>query len=320
MVCTGDRDKHYPQNAPFSALVCGVQGSGKSHTVSVILENMFMPSCPNIGSVVKPLCGLVLHFGEGGPYAQPCEAAWISRPAAGSAVETPPVRVFVSKSSLKTMQEVYAQLGGAVTVEPLLFNQEELDAHARNQTWTVAKLPPGCKAIGSRWVFKIKRKADGSVERYKARIVAKGFSQRPGFDFFETFAPTAKFAAIRAVLAIAAIEDLHLRSLDISHAFINGDLDADVYMEQPEGFEQGGPDYVCHLKKSIYGLKQAARLWYQKLQKVLEQMGFKKIYSDNSLYVMVRDRMRMIMPVFVDDITLASNSVEALDSFVKELS
>ncbi|EPT02792.1 hypothetical protein FOMPIDRAFT_128851 [Fomitopsis schrenkii] len=118
------------ENAPLSALVCGVQGSGKSHTVSVILENMLLPSSPNIGTVVKPLSGLVLHFSEGGPYSQPCEAAWVGKPVAGSGVETPPVRVFVSKSSLKTMQEVYAPLGDAVTVEPLLFSQEELDAQA----------------------------------------------------------------------------------------------------------------------------------------------------------------------------------------------
>lgn len=133
MKSPGSYDDEYiccSQNAPFSALVCGVQGSGKSHTVSVILENMLMPSSPNIGSVVKPLSGLVLHFGEGGPYSQPCEAAWVGRSAAGSAVETPPVRVFVSKSSLKTMQEVYAPLGDAVTVEPLFFSQEELDARA----------------------------------------------------------------------------------------------------------------------------------------------------------------------------------------------
>ena len=119
--------------------------------------------------------------------------------------------------------------------------EEEMEAHARNRTWDIVPLPEGCKAIGSRWVFKVKHNTDGSVERYKARLVAKGFSQRPGFDYFETFAPTAKFAAIRAILALSALEDFHLRSVDISHAFINGDLDTVVYMEQSEGFEQGGP-------------------------------------------------------------------------------
>ena len=121
-------------------------------------------------------------------------------------------------------------------------------------------MPPSRKAIGCRWVFKVKRKADGTIERYKARLVAKGFSQRPGFDFNETFAPTAKFAAIRTILALSGLHDLHLHSIDISHAFINGDLDEEVYMQQPEGFPLGRPNQVLWLWKSIYGLKQASRI------------------------------------------------------------
>jgi len=154
---------------------------------------------------------------------------------------------------------------------------EELNAHLGNGTWTLEKLPPGKKAIGSKWVFKIKRKADGTIERYKARIVAKGYNQRPGFDYVEIFAPTMRQATIRLVLALAAIEDMHLRSVDISHAFINGDIDAEVYMMQPEGFQDLGSDYVCRLDKSIYGLKQAARLWNEKLHHALLQMGFDRI-------------------------------------------
>ncbi|KZP24515.1 hypothetical protein FIBSPDRAFT_856704 [Athelia psychrophila] len=116
-------------NAPFSAIVCGVQGSGKSHTVSVLLENMFIPSCTPIGALAKPLCGLVLHFGEGGPASRPCEAAWVGVPSF-QGVRTPPVRVFVSRSSLNTMRAVYAPLGSGVVVEPLLFSEAELDAEA----------------------------------------------------------------------------------------------------------------------------------------------------------------------------------------------
>ncbi|KAH7907128.1 hypothetical protein BJ138DRAFT_1160878 [Hygrophoropsis aurantiaca] len=116
-------------NAPFSAVVCGVQGSGKSHTVSVLLENMLITNHAAIGCVEKPLAGLVLHFGEGGPNSRPNEAAWVGI-SAEAGVEGPPVRVFVSKSSLKTMKAVYAPLGARVTVEPLLFSEEELDAQA----------------------------------------------------------------------------------------------------------------------------------------------------------------------------------------------
>ncbi|EIW82443.1 hypothetical protein CONPUDRAFT_123376 [Coniophora puteana RWD-64-598 SS2] len=116
-------------NAPFSAVVCGVQGSGKSHTVAVLLENMLISSYRQIGTLRRPLSGLVLHFGEGGPNALPCEAAWVGVPTT-KGVQTPKVRVYVSRSSLQTMRTVYAPLGEHVTVEPLLFTEEELDAQA----------------------------------------------------------------------------------------------------------------------------------------------------------------------------------------------
>ncbi|TFY78105.1 hypothetical protein EWM64_g5909 [Hericium alpestre] len=202
----------------------------------------------------------------------------------------------------------------------LLACQEEMEAHKRNGTWSVGPLPPGRTAIGSRWVFKIKRNPDGSIERYKARLVAKGFSQRPGMDFNETFAPTCKFASIRTVLALAAVENLFLRSFDISHAFINGDLDAEVYMKQPEGFVEGDPGDVSALMKSIYGLKQAALLWKKKLTKILvHKMGFTCIHSDNSIYVFQKGDVRVIVPVFVDDGTMASNSEKLLDELLEEL-
>lgn len=116
-------------NAPFSAVVCGVQGSGKSHTVSLLLESMFVPNMRSTGTLQKPLSGLVLHFGEGGPSSRPSEAAWISSSHIPG-VQTPSVKVYVSRSSLNTMRAVYAPLGDGVTVEPLLFSQDELDAQA----------------------------------------------------------------------------------------------------------------------------------------------------------------------------------------------
>jgi len=137
---------------------------------------------------------------------------------------------------------------------------EEYNWHLQNGTWTLVELLPGMKAIGSKWVFKIKHNADGSIERFKARLVAKGFAQRPGQDYFETFASTMRHTTIRTILALAAIEDMELHSVDISHAFTNSDIDAEVYMRQPEGFEQSGSKYVCRLNKSLYGLKQSPRL------------------------------------------------------------
>jgi transposase InsO family protein len=198
--------------------------------------------------------------------------------------------------------------------------EEEMDAHSVNGTWDVVKLPPGKRAIGSRWFMKVKHNADGSLDRYKARLVAKGYSQRPGFDFKETFAPTVRYSTIRTILAIAALEDLELRSVDISHAYLNGTLEEEIYMQQPEGFEVGGPDHVCRLRKSLYGLKQAGRVWNKTLHSVLTSMGFNRVQSDHGLYIYHRDDVRILMPVFVDDITLAGTDAAQIDSIVLELS
>jgi hypothetical protein len=113
----------------------------------------------------------------------------------------------------------------------------EMEAHLKNSTWELIKLPHGRKAIGSKWVFKVKRNPDGTVECYKARLVAKGFGQCPGVDFDEMFALTTKWAALRAILTLAALETLELESIDISNAYLNGELhNVDVYMQQPDGF------------------------------------------------------------------------------------
>jgi hypothetical protein len=162
----------------------------------------------------------------------------------------------------------------------------EMQAHFENGTWELVQLPAGRKAIGSKWVFKIKRNADGSVDRYKARLVAQGFSQRPGVDFTETFAPTTKWAALRAVFALAAIEDMEMESIDISNAYLNGKLkDIKVYMRQPEGFESGKPGEVAHLDKGLYGLRQGGQCWFEKLDVELDALGFTRLKSDPSLFV-----------------------------------
>jgi hypothetical protein len=143
----------------------------------------------------------------------------------------------------------------------------EYNTVIQNGTREIVDLPPGEKAIGSSWVFRIKTHSDGSIKRYKARIVAQGCSQRPGCDYQEVHAPTPRPATIRMTFAIAAAEDLELRSVDVSAAFTNGDLEEYIYMRQPEGFHEGGPNKVCRLRKSLYGLKQSARQWNIKLHR-----------------------------------------------------
>jgi len=125
-----------------------------------------------------------------------------------------------------------------------------------NQVWNLVDLPLGRKAIGNKWILKIKRKADGSIERYKARLVAKGYTQQEGIDYEETFSPVVRFTSIRLILAIVAHLDLELHQMDVKTAFLNGELDEEIYMEQPVGFVVEGQEHkVCMLQRSIYGLK-----------------------------------------------------------------
>ena len=133
----------------------------------------------------------------------------------------------------------------------------------------------------------MKQNADGSIERYKARLVAKGFSQKEGIDYTETFAPVAKFCSIRALLALAAQQDMEIHQMDVKTAFLNGDIDVDIYMKQPQGYViKGKEDYVCKLHKSLYGLKQAGRAWYQKIDNVLvHTLGFIRSQADHCVYV-----------------------------------
>jgi len=196
----------------------------------------------------------------------------------------------------------------------------EYNTLVENGTWEIVDLPPGEKAIGSGWVFKVKHNQDGSIERFKARLVAKGYSQRPGLDYNECFAPTFRPATLRIIMALAAVEDLELRSVDITSAFTNGDLDEEIYMKQPEGFHMGSTNQVCRLRKSLYGLKQSARQWNKKLHSVLTELGFSRIESDRSVYIYSNGEVRIIVPIYIDDITLASKSSTAIDKYVQLLS
>jgi len=169
-------------------------------------------------------------------------------------------------------------------------------------------------------VFKVKLNPDNTVEHYRSRLVAKGYSQRPGYDYTEIFAPTFQPASLRLIIALAAKEALKMCSVDISSAFTYGELDEVIYMKQPEGYHQGGPNVVCELHKSLYGLKQSARQWNKKLHSVLDSMDFKRVLSDNSIHIYSRNQVKLIVPIFIDDITLVSKDNAAMDSTVQELS
>ena len=139
--------------------------------------------------------------------------------------------------------------------------------------------------MGSKWVFKIKFDKDSEIDRFKGRLVAQGFSQIPGLDFTETFAPVARFATIRTLLAYAVNRNMHVHQMDVTTAFLNGKLTETIYMKQPEGFvKKGDEDKVCLLKRSLYGLKQSSRCWFQELHTHLLEMKFKQSVVPTLVY------------------------------------
>jgi hypothetical protein len=183
--------------------------------------------------------------------------------------------------------------------------RDEYESIMKNHTWDLVTLPPGRKTVSCKWVFKTKCNAQGQVERYKARLVARGFTQVHGVDYNETFAPVSKMASIRTLLAIAAVEDLEVHQMDVKTAFLHGDLEEEVYMDQPEHFvDPQQPQLVCKLRKALYGLKQSSRAWYQRIDTHLLQLGFARSNADHSVYIIGTDTSKVIITLYVDDLLL----------------
>lgn len=165
---------------------------------------------------------------------------------------------------------------------------KEVDALEEADTWDVVDLPPGRVALNTMWVFKIKYNADGTVERYKARLVLLGNRQKEGCDYDETFAPVAKMTTVWSLLKIVAANNWEVHQMDVQNAFLHGDLREEVYIKLPQGIKAFDPTKVCRLHKSLYGLKQAPRCWFEKLTTSLIKTGFTQSYSDYSLFVYSR--------------------------------
>jgi hypothetical protein len=164
--------------------------------------------------------------------------------------------------------------------------QEEYNSLMANNTWTLVPLPPGRKPVSCKWVFKIKQGVNGEVEHYKARLEVRGFTQTYIVDYNETFARVAKFTSIHCILALMALEDMEIHQMDVKTTFLNGELEEEIYMEQPQGFvHQGGEHLVCKIHKSLYGLKQSPRAWNQKLNTFFKSIEFMKSEADLSVYV-----------------------------------
>lgn len=157
-------------------------------------------------------------------------------------------------------------------------------------------IPKGRRALPTKWVYKVKTHPDGTIERYKARLVVKGFSQKPGVDFDKTFSPVVRLATIRALLGVAANENLKLQQFDVTTAFLNGEVSEEIYIKQPEGCSDG-TDQVCRLKRSLYGLKQAPRCWNTCISQFLISVDFKQSEADPCLYIRKRQNSKVIVGV-----------------------
>jgi hypothetical protein len=187
-------------------------------------------------------------------------------------------------------------------------------------TWVTVPRPSGKNIVGSKWVFRIKRKADGNIEKYKARLVARGFTQKLGIDYFDTFSPVARLASFRTILAFAARNDWEIDTFDFNSAYLNGQLneDEDIYMQSPPGYETQG-ESVKHLRKSLYGLKQAGRKWYDTLCRALKDIGFRVSDADPGVFFIHDNIHTTILAVHVDDCVITGSSEELISEYKREL-
>nr|CAN63433.1 hypothetical protein VITISV_033829 [Vitis vinifera] len=198
--------------------------------------------------------------------------------------------------------------------------QEELDMIDKNNTWELVDRPSHKKPIGVKWVYRTKLNSDGSINKHKARLVVKGYAQMFGVDFSETFAPVARLDTIRMLLALAAQRKWKIYKLDVKSAFLNGYLEEEIFVEQPEGFAiKGKEEKVYLLKKALYGLRQAPRAWYSRIDTHLLTLGFHKSLSEFTLYIEKIEEDILIVSLYVDDLLVTGSNAGFVNKFKAEM-
>jgi hypothetical protein len=198
--------------------------------------------------------------------------------------------------------------------------EDEYGALISNGTWDLVPLPRGSNVVTGKWVFTHKFRVDGTFDRYKARWVLRGFTQRPGLDYDETFSPVVKPATVRTVLATAVSHIWPIQQLDVKNVFLHGTLTETIYCCQPTGFtDPAHPELVCHLRKSLYGLKQAPQAWYSRFASYLTTLGFTEAKSDTSLFIFRRGSDTVYLLLYVYDIILTASSMELLRRTISAL-
>ncbi|PKU80502.1 Retrovirus-related Pol polyprotein from transposon TNT 1-94 [Dendrobium catenatum] len=197
---------------------------------------------------------------------------------------------------------------------------DEFFALQKQGTWELVPPPSSGSVLGSKWTYRTKYNSDGSVARFKARLVAQGNQQEFGLDYQETFSPVAKLPTIRILFTIALFHSWNVHQLDVANAFLHGDINETVYMRQPKGFEDSAqPTHVCRLRKAIYGLRQAPRQWYTTFTTYLLQIGFQHSQSDPSLLILHRDKLQIYLLVYVDDILLTGNDNNKMKELIEHM-
>jgi hypothetical protein len=198
--------------------------------------------------------------------------------------------------------------------------RSEITALHANNIWSFVLFDPSMNVVGYRWVYKIKRRADGAIDRYKARLVARGFTQQEGIDYLKTLSPVVKPTTVRLVLALAVSTNWQICQLDVHNAFLNGSLQEVVYM-QPIGFvDPALPTHVCRLHRSLYGLKQASQAWYTRLSDFLLSIGFCASKVDTSLFILTVNHDIFYLFVYVNDILLTGNNSTLIHHLISLLS
>ncbi|KAK4260610.1 hypothetical protein QN277_003703 [Acacia crassicarpa] len=283
---------------------------------------------PNTGRTVSPI---QRNDHESNPRLNPDEYGWpIALRKGVRSCTQHPIQRFVSYGNLSTKMQSLVVNSAQIKI-PNTFQQamadpnwkqaaeEELRALKENRTWEITPLPKGKKPVGCRWIFTPKFNPDGSINKYKARLVAKGYTQTYGIDYQETFAPVVKFNTIQVLLSIAANLDWSLHQLDVKNAFLNGDLEEEVYMEIPDGVLAPN-NSVCKLNKSLYGLKQSPRAWFSRFTKAVKELGYTQGQADDTLFIKrVNDRVTILV-VYVDDIIITGNDEESITLLKQDLS
>ncbi|KAK8988349.1 hypothetical protein V6N11_061107 [Hibiscus sabdariffa] len=226
--------------------------------------------------------------------------------------------ILVDQDESKTYQEAESSPDSEKWLEAM---RSEIDSMSDNQVWTLVEPPEWVKPIGGKWVFKKKTDMDGNVQTYKGRLVAKGFQKIHGVDYDETFSPVAMFKSIRIFLVIAAFHDYEIWQMDVKTAFLNGKLEEDVYMTQPEGFvTPENARKVCKLQRSIYGLKQASRSWNLRFNEAIQEFGFIRNEDEPCVYKKFSGSIVSFLILYVDDILIIGNDIPTLQSIKTRLS